>query len=176
MEKSILISSIIALCIILFKYSDFENKGIAYALVLICLIGIAFSYAKLTNPTETKDEYQLIEEENNKLEDFDGIFEYKHDGFYIKYNNKTEFIKWKEILEVYFFRIPVLKHESQSGYEIITASKTYEFTDSETPGIYKLENMLAENLVNWKVDTLSLKVNNWGLEKAILYKKENYLN
>jgi len=172
-EKPILIISSIILILILYYYSEFENKGIAYVIILICLISISFSYAKIKNPTEKIDEYKIAEEESDKLENFDGIFEYKNDGFYIKQNRTVEIVKWEEILEVNSFNIPFLKNERQIGYEIITLNKSYEFNDKETPGIFKLGNQLAENLPNWKLDSPTIRVNNRGLEKTNLYKKDN---
>lgn len=142
-----------------------------YGIIFLCLISIAFSYAKIKNPTESKDEYQKVEEENDKLENFDGIFDYKNDGFYILGNSGCDFIKWSEIIEVNSFSIPVLKRGRQMGYEIITTNKNYEFNDETTPGIFKLGNMLAENLPDWKLDSPTLRVNNYGLEKTNLYKK-----
>ena len=84
MEKPILIISSIVLVLTLFYYSEFDNKGTAYGILLICFIAIAFSSAKIKHPTESKDQYQTVEQENDKLENFDGIFEFKKDGFYIK--------------------------------------------------------------------------------------------
>lgn len=173
MEKPILIFSSITLLICLYFYSDFENKGFAYGIILLCLIAISFSYAKIKYPTESQNEYQEVEDENDKLENFDGIFDYKNDGFYIVENNGRDFIKWSEIIEVNSFSIPLLKRERQTGYEIITTNKNFEFNDETTPGIFKLGNKLAENLPDWKLDSPTLRVNNYGLEKKNLYKKEN---
>lgn len=171
MEKPILIISSILLAFTLFYYSEFENKGMAYGIVLICLVAIAFSYAKIKNPTESKDEYKAVEEENDRLENFDGIFEFKEDRFYI--NKNSEFVKWDEIIEVNSFSIPLLKNGEQTGYEIITANKNYEFNDQQTAGIDKLGNQLAENLPNWKLDSPTIRMNNYGLEKTNLYRKES---
>ncbi len=171
MEKPILIISSIVLVLTLFYYSEFDNKGTAYGILLICFIAIAFSYAKIKHPTESKDEYKAVEEENDKLENFDGIFEFKKDGFYI--DKKSEFVKWDEIMEVNSFSIPLLKRGKQTGYQIITVNKNYEFNDQQTAGIVKLGNQLAENLTNWKPDSPTIRMNNHGLEKTIVYRKEN---
>lgn len=171
MEKPILIISSIVLVLTLFYYSEFDSRGTAYGVILICLIAIAFSYAKIKHPTESKDEYKAVEEENDRLENFDGIFDFKEDGFYI--NKNSEFVKWDEIIEVNLFSVPLLKRGKQTGYEIITANKNYEFNDQQTDGIVKLGNQLAENLPNWKLDSPTIRINNHGLEKTNLYRKEN---
>lgn len=175
MEKPILIISSIILLVILYFYSDFDNKNYAYGIIFLCLIAISFSYAKIKNPTDSKDEYEQVEAENDKLEHFDRIFEFKKDGFYVKINKTNEFIKWDEIIEVNSFRIPYLKNSIKTGYEIITQNKSYEFDDQKTAGIYKLGNELSANLSDWKVDATRIRVNNFGLEKANLYRKKRLL-
>ena len=87
--------------------------------------------------------------------------------------NNPEFVKWDEIIEVNSFGIPLLKNGKQTGYEIITANKNYEFNDQQTAGIDKLGNQLAENLPNWKLGSPTIRMNNYGLEKTNLYRKES---
>lgn len=76
-------------------------------------------------------------------------------------------------MEANSFSIPLLKREKQTGYEIIKTNKNYEFNDETTPRIFKLVNKLAENLSDQKLYSPTLRVNNYGLEKTNLYKKEN---
>ena len=173
MDKTILFLSSIILIICLYYYSDFNNQKIAYGIIFCCLVAIAFSYSRIKHPTDSKDEYQLVEEENNYLENEDGIFKFQENGFHIMSKYNQEFILWEEILEVNHFNIPLLKREKQTGYEIITINKKYEFNDRNTIGIVKLGNKMAENLPNWQIDAPILRINNNGLEKANLFKR-NY--
>ncbi|SKB99494.1 hypothetical protein SAMN05660477_02262 [Soonwooa buanensis] len=170
-DKIVLFSSVVALAFVLFYYSEFENKGIAYVAILVCLVFISFSFAKIKSPTDKIDEYQLVEDRNNELEDFDGIFKYNKYGFSFIEEDSQEYVKWSEIVEVNAFSIRFFENTKQSGYEIITAQKTYKL-DAESAGVYKLTNQLADNLPTWKMDSPFNKINN-GIEKANLYKKED---
>ena len=169
-DKIVLFSSVVALALVLFYYSEFENKGVAYVVILVCLVFISFSFAKIKSPTEKNDVYQITEKENDFLEDFNGIFKYNKYGFSFIEEGSNEYIKWSEIVEVNAFSIRVFENTKQSGYEIITAQKTYKFY-SEAAGVYKLTNQLAGNLSNWKLASPFYKINN-GIEKANLYKKD----
>ncbi len=108
----------------------------------------------------------------NELHFRDGDFQYKNDGFY----TKNEFIKWDEIVEVNSFSIPVVYRQHQTGIEIITNKKHYEFSDENTSGIEKLTDKLYENLPDWETDPVLNMVNNHGLEKAILYKRNKNIS
>lgn len=176
-DKIVLLASFVALAFVLFYYSEFENKGVAYVAILVCLMFISFSlmfisfsFAMIKSPTEKSDEYQIAEKENDFLEDFNGIFKYNKYGFSFIEEGSSEYIKWSEIVEVNAFSIRVFENIKQSGYEIITAQKIYKF-DAESAGVYKLTNQLAGNLSNWKLASAFNKINN-GIEKANLYKKE----
>lgn len=169
-DKIVLLTSVVALAFVLFNYSEIENKGIAYVAILVCLIFISFSYAKIKSPTDTVDEYQMVEKENDILETFDGIFKYNKYGFSFIEEDSPEYIKWSEIVEVNAFSIRFFENTKQSGYEIITAQKTYKFY-SEAAGVYKLTNQLADNLPNWKLDSPFNNIST-GIEKANLYKKD----
>ena len=168
-ERLILAIGILLLLIVLYNYSNFDNKGIAYIFVFLCFAVICFSIAKIF---DTKEDFRSVEKETDKLEKIDGIFKYKKEGFYINQKENSEFIKWTDILEVNAFRIPVLHRTQHNGLEIITEAKTYEFESQQTEGFEKLGKQLFENLPDWKLDSSTIKINNFGLKKTNLYKKD----
>lgn len=70
------------------------------------------------------------------------------------------------------FSIPLEYRIRQTGLEIITDHKTYEFNNENTPGIEKLQDQLFNNLPDWKLDAPLIRMNNHGLEKSNLYTRE----
>ena len=152
----------------LYNYSNFDNKGLAYISVFVCFATICFSIAKIVSAKEDKENYYSVEKEIDRLENIDGIFQYKKDGFYINRKENAEFIKWSDILEVNAFTIPVLHRTKHNGLEIITEAKNYEFNSQQTEGFEKLGNQLFENLPDWKLDSPAIKINNFGLKKTNL--------
>ena len=97
MERFFLLITTLLLLITFYYYSEFENKGYAYILILLCLVSISFSLAKLKYPTEKKDSYQVEEIENDRLENFNGIFEYKSDGFFVNLESGKDFMVQKVV-------------------------------------------------------------------------------
>lgn len=171
-ERIILGFGILLFIIVLYNYSNFDNKGLAYISVFLCFAIICFSIAKIFTKKEDKEDYHSVEKEIDRLENINGIFKYKKDGFYINQKENSEFIKWTDVLEVNAFTIPVLHRTKHNGLEIITEAKNYEFESQQTPGFEKLEDQLFENLPDWKLDSPTIKINNFGLKKTNLYKKE----
>lgn len=158
--------------LVLYNYPVFDNKGISCLILFLCLAAVSFAGAKIYSPDD-HDEYETVEKEMDELLNFDGIFEYKKDGFYITQNKITDFVKWSDIIEVNSFNIPLPYRIKQAGLEIITDHKNYEFGSGNTPGIEKLEDQLFRNLSDWKLDSPLIKVNNNGLEKANLYTRKS---
>lgn len=156
----------LVLIFVFYNYPVFNSTGISYIIILACFIIICFAGAKLYT-SDIKKDYESVEKEMNELHSKDGNFQYKNDGFY----TKNEFIKWDEIIEVNSFSIPVLHRQHQTGIEIITDKKHYEFNNENTSGIEKLTDKLYENLPDWETDPALNRVNNHGLEKASLYKR-----
>ncbi|KAB1230167.1 hypothetical protein [Chryseobacterium viscerum] len=171
MKKIIAVSSLV-LVLTLFYYPILDDKKISFAVIFLCFVGIIFSAAKLYSPDE-KEDYESFEKEMDKLYEDDGIFQYTDNGFYIKQKNTAELIKWNEIVSIHSFIIPSPFNKSQSGLEIITDSKSYEFDDKVTPGIIKLKDQLSSNLPTWELDSPTVRVNNFGLKKTKLYEKKN---
>jgi hypothetical protein len=167
-EKIIIALSCLVLIYIWYDYPVFDNKGIASVVAFSCLATITFAIAKIYSPTD-KDDYKTVEKESDRLQELDGIFKYKKDGFYVTLDNKTDFIKWTEIIEVNTLIIP----NHHSGLEIITSNNKYEFNDEYTEGLVKLGNQLYENLPDWKLDSQHIRMNTFGLGKVNLYKREN---
>lgn len=170
MEKKITIFCIIILGFTFYSYPIFDSEGISYLIIFCCFAVITFSVAKIFNPTD-KNYYESVEKKADELENFNGIFSYEKEGFSFIKDNKTGFIKWAEIIEVNSFSIPFLDDERHTGLEIITEKMSYEFNDQQTPGIEKLTNQLIENLLYWNFDAEAIKINNYGLKKAKLYKR-----
>jgi len=168
MKKLIAITCLV-LVLTLYNYPVYDDKKITFAIIFICLVVLAFSISKLYSPEE-KD-YASFEKEMDKQHEYDGIFQYKTDGFYIQQNNSMEFIKWDKIMTVYSFSIPSQFNDRQSGLEIITDEKSYEFDYKVTPGIVKLEDQLSTNLPSWDLDSPTVRINNFGLFKTKLYER-----
>ncbi len=167
--KKIIAATGLVLVLTLYNYPVYDDKKITFAIIFICFVVLVFSIAKLYSPKE-KD-YDSFEKEMDCLHTFDGIFQYTKDGFYFKQNNGTEFVKWDEIISVYFFSISSPFANRQSGLEIITGEKIYEFYDKVTLGIVKLEDQLSTHLPTWELNSPTVKMNNFGLKKTKLYEK-----
>ncbi len=170
MEKKIIVFCCIILGFVLYNYPIFDNEGISYLIIFCSFIGITFSVSKIFNPSD-KNNYESVEKGADHLEDFDGIFSYQKDGFCFSKNKIIEFVKWDEIIEVNSFIIPFLDEERHSGLEIITTKMNYEFNNQQTPGLEKLTNQLIHHLPYWKFDAEIVRINNYGLRKANLYKR-----
>lgn len=168
--KKIIAAASLILVLTLFYYPVFDDKKISFAIIFLCFVVLVFSIAKLYSPDE-KD-YESFEKEMDNLHKFDGIFQYMSDGFYFKQNKETEFIKWNEIVSVYSFTIPSPFDKWQSGLEIITHEKSYEFDDKVTPGIVKLKDQLSDNLPTWELDSPTVRINNFGLKKTLLFERK----
>lgn len=170
MKKIITICCII-LVLIYFYYPVFDSEGISYLIIFSCFVVLCFSGAKLYTSND-KEDYDSIEKEADKLEKFDGDFQYTHDGFYNKQKTPLEHIKWEEIVSVHSFSITGLYHSRQSGFEIITYKNNYEF-DKDTPGITKLMHQLYDHLPTWELNAPTIRVNNYGLNKTKLYERKD---
>ncbi|KAA2224680.1 hypothetical protein [Chryseobacterium sediminis] len=170
MKKIIAITSVV-LILTLYNYPIFDDKKITFAVIFLCFVVIVFSVAKLYSGE--KEDYEAFEKEMDRLHEDNGIFEYTNDGFYFKQKNITEFIKWDEIILIYSFHIPSpFSERKQSGLEIITDRKSYEFDDTVTPGIVKLSDQLYGNLPNYTMNSPTIRVNNFGLVKTKLYERK----
>ncbi|QXU47474.1 hypothetical protein KYG33_11635 [Chryseobacterium sp. D764] len=170
MKKIIALTSVI-LILTLYNYPIFDDKKITFTIIFMCFIVIIFSVAKLYSSDE-KEDYDSVEKEMDKLHNDDGIFQYTNDGFYFKQKNITEFIKWDEIISIYSFRIPSpFSERKQSGLEIITERKSYEFDYNVTPGIVRLTDQLYSYLPDWEEDS-PMEINNFGLKKTKLYERK----
>lgn len=171
--KKIIAVTCLVLILTLYNYPIFDDKKITFAVIFLCFAVIVFSIAKLYSPVE-KEDYDSIEKEMDKLHDDDGIFQYTDEGFYFKQKNSTELILWDEIISIYSFRIPSpFSKRKQSGLEIITDRKSYEFNYTVTPGIVKLADQLYNQLPDWKEDYSPMDINNFGLEKTKLYERKH---
>lgn len=171
MEKKIIIGCCVILSFTFYYYPIFDHNGITYLIIFACFVGICFAGAKLYNPNDEGTDYDTLEKEITQLENFNGIFEYKIEGFYFTQNELTNFVRWDEITEVNSFSIQLQYRERQNGIEIITNQKSYEFVSENTPGIEKLCNQLFDHLPNWKLDASVNTINNHGLQKANLFTK-----
>jgi hypothetical protein len=167
--KKIIAATSLVLVLTLYNYPVYDDKKITFAIIFLCFVVLVFSIAKLYSHEEKG--YDTFEKEMDSLHTFDGIFQYTKDGFYFRQNSGTEFIKWDEIISVYSFTIPSPFDKKQSGLEIITNEKCYEFDHKVTPGIIKLEDQLSTHLPTWELDSPTVMINNFGLEKTKLYEK-----
>ena len=171
MAKFLIALSIAIIIFIYFNY-PFQSENISFLIVFSCFVVITFAGAKIWTERNYKDEsYEDAEKELNKRHNENGKFKYVNDGFYFTVKGKEEFIKWNDILEVNSFSIPAGKWTKQTGIELITNTKNYEFNDNNTSGMDKFGDKLFENLPNWRLDTEFMRVNNYGVEKRNLYQK-----
>ncbi|QOW10344.1 hypothetical protein Q73A0000_08180 [Kaistella flava (ex Peng et al. 2021)] len=166
--KNLIILCCLMVVGVYFYYPVFDSKGISYIIVFSSFVIVCFAGAKLYSSDE-KGDYDSLEKKMDKLHDFDGMFQYMHDGFYIKKGKSMELIKWSEIITVNSLRIPVLNDE-QTGIEIITENKKYEFIDQQTPGIEKLIDKLYENLPS--LEEPNSEINHLKFQKTRLYELE----
>lgn len=169
MKKIIALTSVI-LILTLYNYPIFDDKKITFTIIFMCFVVIIFSVAKLYSSDE-KEDYDSVEKEMDRLHEDNGIFEYTIDGFYFKQKNITEFIKWDEINTINRFTFPVKPYGGQSGLEVITDQKNYEFNDKTNPGIVKLTDQLYSYLPDWEEDS-PMEINNFGLKKTKLYERK----
>lgn len=170
MEKSVLVISSLILGYVLYNYSDFENSGVGYSIIFLCFAAIIFSYYKIKYPSDRHD-FLTVEKEINDLENFNGIFRYEENGFHFVLLGKNEFVKWDDIVEVNSFNINAGYHNKQSGIEVVTGERNFEFNQEHIPGIEKLSSQLCENLPYWKLDSPFVRINNNNFKKVNLYKK-----
>ncbi|WP_213277106.1 hypothetical protein [Chryseobacterium indologenes] len=169
--KKIIAVTCLVLILSLYNYPIFDDKKITFAVIFLCFVVIIFSVAKLYSPVE-KEDYDSVEKEMDRLHNDDGIFQYTEDGFYFKQKSTTEFIQWDEIISIYSFRIPSpFSERKQSGLEIITDRKSYEFDYTITSGIVKLTDQLYNYLPD-RVEDSPMEINNFGLEKTKLYERK----
>lgn len=169
--KKIIAATSFILILTLFYYPVFDDTKISFGIIFLCFVVLIFSVAKLYSPDEEKD-YDSFEKEMDRLHKDDGIFQYTNDGFYFKQNSITEYVKWDEITVVNRFTLPGISYDRQSGLEVITDSKNYEFNDKTTSGIVKLTDQLYDNLPNCEEDSPTIRINNFGLEKTKLYERK----
>ena len=170
MEKPVLVISVLILGYVLYNYSDFENSALGYSIIFLCFAAIIFSYYKIKYSNERHD-FLTVEKETDDLENFNGIFRYEETGFRFVLSEKNEFVKWDDIVEVNSFSIPFGYRDKQSGIEVVTTERRFEFNQEHIPGIEKLSDQLYDNLPHWNIDSSLVRINNYGLEKANLYKK-----
>jgi len=170
MEKSVLVISSLILGYVLYHYSDFENSGVRYSIIFLCFTAIIFSYYKIKYSNNRHD-FITVEKEMNDLENFSGIFRYEEKGFRFILSEKSEFVKWEDIVEVNSFCISAGYQHKQSGIQVVTAERKFEFNQEYIPEIEKLSNQLYENLPHWNVDSPFVGINNNNLKKVNLYRK-----
>lgn len=170
MKKIIVISCIIVV-LIFFNYPVFDSKGISYLIIFTCFVAICFSGAKIYFPSD-KEDYDSVEKEADQLAKYDGDFQYTNEGFYNKQKTPLELIKWDAIISVYSFSIPISGHTKEEGLEIITDKGRYELL-SNIPGFKKLANELYNHLPDWQLNTPTIRINNYGLQKTKLYERND---
>lgn len=171
MAKKIIVLASIALFYTAYSYH--VNKGFPLIVFLVCLSIIAFSIAKIYSDSALNDEntFEETEKKFDKINNNDGIFEYKSDGFYLKQNKTREYIKWIEIESVIYFDYHILKNVNSTGIEISTSHKIYKIhnNDERSMGIEKFENELNKNIN--KNELYDSEVLSDGSSKTPLYIK-----
>ena len=118
-------------------------------LVVLAILIFVVAYYWDTNYRNINDirTYEDVE----KLAEFDGDFEYRDEGFYLKLKESRRFIRWDEIINVISKKYSVAG-ESKMVYEIKTVNESFEI-DLEKSGFYKFKIKVNENLRiinNWQ--------------------------
>ena len=118
-------------------------------LVVLAILIFVLAYYWDTNYRNINDirTYEDVE----KLAEFDGDFEYRDEGFYLKLKESRRFIRWDEIINVISKKYSVAG-ESKMVYEIKTVNESFKI-DLEKSGFYKFKIKLDDNLQiinNWQ--------------------------
>ena len=136
-------------------------------LVVLAILIFVVAYYWDTNYRNINDirTYEDVE----KLAEFDGDFEYRDEGFYLKLKESRRFIRWDEIINVISKKYSVAG-ESKMVYEIKTVNESFEI-DLEKSGFYKFKIKVNENL---------RIINNWQKELSkpdkgeIIFERSSY--
>lgn len=140
------------------------DRIVFYSVSTIVIFVVAYIWDKKSKSINDISTYEDVE----KLAEFDGDFEYRDDGFYVKLKESRRFIKWNEIINVISKKYSVAG-ESKIVYEIKTENESFEIS-LEKSGFYKFKIKLDENLRiinNWQN---VLSKNN---QDDIIFEKEN---
>ncbi|MNK21050.1 hypothetical protein D3C87_393010 [compost metagenome] len=140
------------------------DRIVFYSVSTIVIFVVAYIWDKKSKSINDISTYEDVE----KLAEFDGDFEYRDDGFYVKLKESRRFIKWNEIINVISKKYSVAG-ESKIVYEIKTENESFEI-GLEKSGFYKFKIKLDENLRiinNWQN---VLSKNN---QDDIIFEKEN---
>ena len=143
--KIILGIALVALFTLCLHFSDFDNEKVATSILILILVIISFSGARVFQDKDKPYDYHWVENEMDKIYKDDGDFKYYHDGFYVSLNNQAKFIKWMDIIQIDAFSLSVIGNE-QSGYFIKTGSEQIELNSIKLKGLEKFHVMLCENL------------------------------
>lgn len=123
------------------------NTIILFVVLAILIFVVAYYWDKNYRNINDIRTYEDVE----KLAEFDGDFEYRDEGFYLKLKESRRFIRWDEIINVIFKKYSVAG-EYKMVYEIKTLNESFEI-DLEKSGFYKFKIKLDENLQiinNWQ--------------------------
>jgi len=123
------------------------NTIILFVVLAVLIFVIVYYWDKNNRNINDIRTYEDVE----KLVEFDGDFEYRDEGFYVKFKDSRKFIKWNEIINVISKKYSVVG-ESKMVYEIKTVNDFFEI-DMEKSGFYKFKIKLEENLDiinNWQ--------------------------
>mgnify|MGYP003600598047 CR=1 FL=1 len=123
------------------------NTIILFVVLAVLIFVIAYYWDKNYRNINNIRTYEDVE----KLAEFDGDFEYRDEGFYLKLKESRRFIRWDEIINVISKKYSVAG-ESKMVYEIKIVKEFFEI-DLEKSGFYKFKIKLDENLHiinNWQ--------------------------
>ena len=172
MAKRITFVTALILIYTLFNYP--VNKGYPLLILLISFVILCFSVAKIYSDYENlekEETFEEVEKNMNKIEQNNGIFEYKNDGFYIKQKKSLEFIKWNEIESITHFNLNMLKGVYQNGIEIVTNMKIYKIHNDKEQDM-GIEKFIIEMNKNINIDELyNSEVLSDGSSRTPLYVK-----
>ena len=173
LDKVLICGSLLTIYYIYVNY-PFISTGISFLIIFLSLSISTIVVVKAYNPTE-KNDYESVEKKMDQIYQFDGIFKYNNDGFYINKYDTSVYIKWNEIDEISNFLLGVGK-DTQAGLELIVNNKSIEINSNNSPGFEKFILMINTKLdidPSWTVNYTNNPENivRGGLYKKRIYKK-----
>lgn len=149
MAKKITIITSLMMIYLLYNYSVSKGYPLLFLLIGLAILSFSISKIYLDYHFVKEETFEEVEKNINRIEENNGIFEYKNDGFYIKQKKHVDFVKWSDVDSITHFNLNMLKHVQQDGIEIATTNKIYKIhnNDQQTIGIEKFEIEMNKNLI-----------------------------
>lgn len=110
-----------------------------YSISAIFIFVITYIWDKKNKSIGDASTYEDVE----KMAAFNGDFDYRYDGFYVKIKDSRRFIEWNSIIRIITKKQKVVR-KIDTVYYIQTENELFEI-DYEKPGFYKFIIELEEH-------------------------------